>query len=155
MFFSTFTILFLAAEAYFKPSVQVPWEHMRLPLLIRMVVSWLKSLNVLSNTLQYYIFKDVGFSKPPTGARRFNVPSYPDPISNPTKVQDRKGTVCWQVNTFNNNCEAATKTSPNVPEGALSGSSCSSVVEDEDYLFLDVYVPEDFSPEEANIPVIV
>ncbi len=100
-------------------------------------ISWVLLTHILT-CLQIALFKNVRFGKAPVGPLRFAAPQFPDPIRDDKVVQDNSfGPSCIQANLD------AENPSP-VPGGA----------EDEDCLFLDIYVPYSALTSPEKLPVV-
>ncbi len=106
----------------------------------------------------FYTFENIRFGKPPTGDLRFRASESPDPIDEPETLQNSTyGPTCIQID-VNEPCAPG----PDELITTLAKSNLSAglppfkTVQDEDCLFLDVYVPRKvLEGKSAPAPVVV
>lgn len=73
-------------------------------------------------------------------------PQFPENVSDPHILMDAEGASCMQVDRNNSTC---------VPGVGMPAPSLDELTQSEDCLFLDMYVPDTFDPNNPNLSVVV
>jgi len=108
-------------------------------------------------TTQFYTFQNIRFGQAPVGDLRFARSVTPAPISNPDEIQDNTyGPSCIAINPtdLNETCKSSSPVYLGLGPGTVYYKGDPN--QNEDCLFLDLYVPKSaLSGSPGNLPVVV